>query len=205
MKLYCAPGTISVAVAVALEEADLPHEQIRVDFATGEQTAAPYLKVNPKGRVPALVTDENTVLTEVGAILEYIAAQAPSARLVPAGAQEAAHMRAVMYYLASTMHVAHAHKMRGPRWARLESSFEDMRSKVTENMADAAGYVESHCLRGDFVLGATFSIADAYLFAVCRWLEGDGVALGDFPAIAAFLDRMQARPSVVAVRASGLI
>lgn len=205
LKLFYAPGTISIAVALGLEEAGLPYEAARVDFASGAQSQPAYLAINPKGRVPALVTDSGAVLTETGALLDYIAALAPEAGLVPDGAEDAAHMRAVMYYLASTMHVAHAHKMRGPRWADQQSSFKDMAAKVPQTMAACAAYVQSDCLRGAYVCGETLSIADLYLFIVCNWLEGDGVTLADFPTIAAFLARMEARESVKTMRTKGML
>ncbi|HBB82106.1 MAG TPA: glutathione S-transferase, partial [Sulfitobacter sp.] len=84
LKLHYAPGTISVAVAIALEEAGLAYEPVKVDFASAEQTAAPYLALNPKGRVPTLVTEAGSALTETGALLDYVAARAPEAGLVPA-------------------------------------------------------------------------------------------------------------------------
>lgn len=205
LKLFYATGTIAIAVAIGLEEAGLAYDTIRVDFGTGEQTKSDYLAINPKGRVPALVTDAGTVLTETGALLDYIAASAPDANLIPSNAEDAAHMRSVMYYLASTMHVAHAHKMRGSRWADQQSSFDDMATRVTGNMSDCAAFVQENCLRGDFVCGDTFSVADAYLFMVCSWLEGDGVTVSDFPAIAAYLARMEARPSVQAMRARDML
>lgn len=205
LKLHYAPGTISIAVAIALEEAGLAYEPVKVDFANAEQTQAAYLALNPKGRVPVLVTEGGAVMTETGALLDYIAARVPDAGLTPADAEDAAHMRSVMYYLASTMHVAHAHKMRGPRWADQPSSHEDMRARVTGNMADCAAYVNAHCLRGDYVLGDSFSIADPYLFVVCNWLKGDGVDPSDYPAIAAFMARMEARDSLKAVRAKGML
>ena len=114
-------------------------------------------------------------------------------------------MRAVMYYLASTMHINHAHKMRGHRWATQDSSFDDMRAKVPQTMRASATYVEDHCLRGQFVLGTKFSVADAYLFAICNWLEGDGVPISDFPKIARFWDAMLARPSIKAVQDKGIL
>jgi len=193
-----------VAVAVALQEAGLPHDLTPVSFAAAEQTKAPYLAINPKGRVPALET-AGTVLTETGAILEYIAAQAPDAGLVPRDPRHAAKMRAVMYYMASTMHVNHAHKMRGARWADHADSHADMATKVRETMTASAAYIEADCLTGPFILGDIVTIGDAYLFAVCRWLEGDGVAIADFPKVAAFLDAMNDRDSVKAVRAAGVI
>ncbi|MGJ8616837.1 MAG: glutathione S-transferase family protein [Sulfitobacter sp.] len=205
LRLYYAPGTISIAVAIALEEAGLPYEAIKVDFAAGAQTKPEYLAVNPKGRVPALVTQQGTVLTETGALLDYIAALAPSANLVPQDAETAAHMRSVMYYLASTMHVAHAHKMRGSRWADQQSSFDDMKAKVPETVAACASYVEAECLRGDYATGDHISIADPYLFMVCSWMEGDGVPPAGFPKIDAFLNRMETRDSVKAVRAKGML
>ncbi len=205
MKLYYAPKTISVTVAITLYEAGLPFDPVGVDFAAAEQTKPEYLNLNPKGRVPALVTDTGSILTETGALLEYIAALAPHAGLVPSDAEEAAHMRSVMFYLASTMHVAHAHRMRGHRWARETASFDDMKSKVAENMTEAANFVQSDCLRGDFVLGDRLSLADPYLFTICTWLEGDGVDLGTLPQITAFQDRMEQRASVQAARAKGML
>ena len=205
MKLFYAKATISIAPAIALVEAGLDHDLARLDFAKAAQTKPDYLAINPKGRVPALVLPEGTVLTETGALLEYIAAVVPAAGLVPEDARDAAHMRAVMYYLASTMHVAHAHKMRGSRWADRPESHADMTAKVPQTMAACATYVEAECLRGDYVCGAQFTIADAYLFVVCNWLAGDGVALAAFPKIAAFMARMELRDSVKAMRAGGLL
>lgn len=205
MKLYFAPGTISIAVAITLEEAELAYDAIKVDFATAEQTKAEYLALNPKGRVPTLVTTSGTRLTETGAILDYIATLAPDKRLVPADAETAAHMRSIMYYLASTMHVNHAHKMRGHRWADAASSFADMTSKVTETMTASAAYIEASAFLGDYVCGKNLTLADPYLFVVCNWLAGDGVNVADFPKISAFLDRMNRRPSVQKIIAAGML
>ncbi|QJF49983.1 glutathione S-transferase family protein [Roseobacter ponti] len=205
MRLWYAPRTISVAAAITLEEAGLDHELVAVDFRAGEQTGDAYLKLNPKGRVPLLETRDGTRLTETGAILEYIAAITPQAGLVPDDPLEAAHMRSVMYYMASTMHVNHAHSRRGSRWADRPESLADMSAKVPETMTASAAFVASDCLRGDYILGDRFSLADAYAFVVCSWLEGDGVDLGPFPTLRVWLDRVRARPSVAAVSEKGLI
>jgi len=205
MQLFYADRTIAIAAVIALNEAKLAHDLTRVDFGSAEQTKPGYLAVNPKGRVPALVIDNGAVLTEVGAILEYIAALAPKAALVPDDPALAAHMRSVMYYLASTMHVAHAHKMRGSRWADAPSSHADMTAKVPQTMRSCAAYVEAECLRGTYVCGEMFSLADAYLYLVCTWLDGDGVAVSDFPKIAAFMDRMALRDSVKSAAAQGMV
>ncbi|WP_170419715.1 glutathione S-transferase family protein [Ruegeria atlantica] len=204
MQLYYAPRTISIAVAIALEETGLEYEAVRLDFAEGEQTKPAYKQINPKGRVPALVVDGG-ILTETGALLEYIAAIAPAAGLVPSDPVMAARMREVMYYLASTMHVNHAHKLRGHRWADKKASWKDMSGKVAQNMTASCEYIVSNGLRGPFVLGDTVSLADAYLYVVCSWLEGDGVDVSAFPKILAFREAMEARASVQAVRAAGML
>ncbi len=204
MQLYYAPRTISVAVAIALEEAGLEYEAIKLDFAGGEQTKPAYKQINPKGRVPALVVDGG-ILTETGALLDYIAAVAPQAGLVPSDPIMAARMREVMYYIASTMHVNHAHKMRGERWADKKSSWQDMQGKVAQTMTASCDYICSNGLRGPFVLGDEVSLADVYLYVVCSWLEGDGVDVAAFPKIIAFREAMEARASVQAVRAAGML
>lgn len=205
MRLHYAPRTISIAVAITLEEAGLTYDAVPVDFKSAEQTKPAYLALNPKGRVPVLETDSGTVLTETGALLDYIAALAPRANLVPDDPEHAAQMRSVMYFLTATMHVNHAHMRRGNRWATEQSSFDDMAAKVPQTMADCARYFVSDCLEGDFVLGDRFSIADPHAYMLCSWLEGDGVSLQGFPEIAAYLDRMKSRPSVQAVTAKGML
>ena len=204
MRLFYAPGTISIAVAITLYETGLPFDLVPGNFKEGEQTKAPFLTLNPKGRVPALET-EGMYLTETGAVLDYIASLAPQAGLVPSDPLDAAHMRGVMYFLASTMHVNHAHRVRGSRWADRPESHADMKTRVAGNMAENARYVASHCLRGDYVVGAEFSLADPYLFVVCSWLEGDGVDLSEHPQISAFLSRMAERPSVQKAIEQGML
>lgn len=204
MQLYYAPHTISIAVAIALEEAGLEHELVKLDFANREQTSKAYHQINPKGRVPALVVDGG-ILTETGALLEYIADLAPEKALRPSDPILLARMREVMFYLASTMHVNHAHKMRGARWASEPSSFKDMQRKVPETMAASCDYISQFGLRGPFVLGDTLSLADCYLYVVCTWLNGDGVKLDRFPKITAFMAAMEARDSVKAVRAKNML
>jgi glutathione S-transferase len=204
MQLYYAKGTIAVAVAIALHEAGLGFEPVRLDFKAGEQRQPRYHAVNPKGRVPALVTDQG-ILTETAAILEHIADLAPAAGLRPSDPWQAARMREAMLYLASTMHVNHAHRARGQRWADLESSLADMRTKAVETMTASAEHVEHHMLQGPYVLGEAVSLADPYLFVACSWLEGDGVDMANFPKIAAFVETMRTRASVAQVIADDMI
>ncbi|MHA6263060.1 glutathione S-transferase family protein [Arenibacterium sp. CAU 1754] len=204
MQLYYADKTISIAVAIGLFEAGIEFEPVRVDFAAAEQTKPPYHAINPKGRVPALVGDHG-ILTETGALLDYVATLAPEAGLVPSDPLKAARMREVMYYLASTMHVNHAHKVRGERWVNDAASIKDMQAKVPETMTASARFIEENALAGPYVLGDAISMADPYLYVVCTWLEGDGVAVSDFPIISAFMEAMNGRGSVQAARKLGML
>lgn len=199
MKIYYAPRTISIASVIALHEVGADFALRLVDFTTGEQTKPAYHRLNPKGRVPVLDLGDGTLLTETGAILEYLAGTHPEAGLMPDDPPAAAHVRSVMYYLASTMHPNHAHMRRGHRWADKAESHADMSAKVPETMTTSAQYIEDHGLRGDFVLGERISVADFYLYVVCSWLEMDGVDVSAFPGIRAFRAAMQARASVRAV------
>ncbi len=202
MELFYTPNTISVVVAIALEEAGIAYTPRLVDFSTAEQTKEPYLTLNPKGRVPTLVTPQGT-LTEAGAILDYIGTMAPE--LIPHDPFQVGRMREVMYYVASTFHIAHAHKIRGARWADLETSFADMRAKVPQTVRACCAYLESAYPLEPFVLGSDFTLADPYLYVVSTWGEGDGVEMANFPKLSAFMETMRARPSVQAVIAKGML
>ncbi|WP_027235695.1 glutathione S-transferase family protein [Leisingera caerulea] len=204
MQLYYAPNTISVAVAIALEEAGIDYETVEIDFAAKQQAGAAYAQINPKGRVPALAV-EGGILTETGALLEYIADTAPEASLRPQDPVRLARMREVMFYLASTMHVNHAHRLRGARWAKERSSWKDMQKMVPQTMTASCVYISQFGLRGPFVLGDGISLADCYLYVVCTWLEGDGVNVADFPKIQNFMTAMEQRESVRAVYAKGML
>lgn len=201
LKLFYAPGTCSLASHIALEEAGVDYTAVRVDFSKAEQTKPDYLAVNPKGRVPALVTDRGTI-TETPAILTYIAQSVPQSKLAPLDdAFEFARIQSFLSYLCSTVHVAHAHGRRGARWADDPAAHEAMRAKVASNMTDCFELIEIRMLAGPFVTGDTYSIADPYLFTIAGWLEPDGVDPARFPKILDHRNRMTQRPAVARVLA----
>lgn len=201
LKLFYAPGTCSLASHIALEEAGADYEARRIDFSTAEQTKPDYLAVNPKGRVPALLTDRG-VITETPAILAYIAQAYPAANLAPNGDAFAfARLQSFMNYLCSTVHVAHAHARRGARWADDPAAHEAMKAKVASNMADCFELIESKMFKGPFVFGEAYSVADPYLFTIAGWLESDGVDPARFPKVLDHRNRMTARPAVARVLA----
>lgn len=195
MKLFYAPGACSLASHIALEEAGASYEAVRMNTKGGDQRKPDYLALNPKGRVPTLVTDHG-VLTETPAILAYVAQAFPQADLAPADPWAFAQMQAFNSYLCSTVHVAHAHKHRGYRWARQENSFADMTAKVVENETECFRLIQDSLLKGPWVMGEQYTVADGYLFTIAGWLEEDRVDLGLFPAVVAHMDRMRARPAV---------
>lgn len=199
LKLFYTPGSCSLASHIALEEAGAAHEAYRIDFSKAEQTKPEYLAINPKGRVPALVTDRGT-LTETPAILTYIAQTFPDAGLAPLGDPfEFARLQSFLSYLCSTVHVAHAHGRRGARWADDPAAHEAMKAKVARNMADCFALIEDRMFAGPFVMGENYTIADPYLFTIAIWLEGDGVDPGQFPKVLDHRNRMAERPAVAKV------
>jgi glutathione S-transferase len=195
-KLYYAPGTCALAVHIALEEAGAEYDSVLVDFKQLQQRSDDYLAINPKGRVPALVTPRGT-LTEVPALLAFIAQSFPQAQLAPLDDPfEFARVQSFNSYLCSTVHPAHAHRMRGPRWADDPAAHEAMKRKVPQNMTECFSLIEREFFLGPWVMGDRFTIADGYLFTIARWLEGDGVDPASFPAIHAHMNRMEQRSAV---------
>lgn len=201
LKLYYAPGTCALASHIALQEAGAAYTTERLDFKSNQQNSPEYLAINPKGRVPALVTDRG-VLTETPAMLAFIAQSFPQAKLAPSDDAFAfAQAQAFNSYLCSTVHVAHAHKMRGARWATEESSFADMKRKVPQTMAACFALIERDMLKGPWVMGDSYTVCDAYLFTLAGWLEGDSVDLAALPKVADHMKRMAERPAVKKVLA----
>ena len=196
LKLYFSPGSCSQASHIALEEAGAVYEAQSIDFSNQQQRSADFLRINPKGRVPALVTDKG-ILTESPAILAYIGQSFPGTPISsPADPFEFARIQAFNAYLCSTVHVAHAHKRRGSRWADDPAVIEAMTLKVASNMSDCFDLIENTMFSGPWVMGETYSIADPYLFTFTSWLEGDGVDPRRFAKVYEHSQRMAERPAV---------
>ncbi|KWV56477.1 glutathione S-transferase [Bradyrhizobium macuxiense] len=201
LKLYFAPGTCALASHIALAEAGTPYSVEKLDFKANQQNSPEYLKINPKGRVPTLVTDRG-VLTETPAILAYIAQSFPQAKLAPLDDAFAfAKLQAFNSYLCSTVHVCHAHKMRGARWATEESSFADMKKMIPKTMGACFNLIERDMLQGPWVMGENYTVGDCYLYTLTLWLDGDGVDIATLPKVKAHKERMEQRPAVQKVLA----
>lgn len=194
--LYFAPDTCALATHIALIDAGAPYTTRRIDFGKTEQRSPDYLAINPKGRVPALVTSHG-VLTETPAMLAFVAQSYPDAQLAPLDdAYAFAELQAFNSYLCSTLHVAHAHRMRGHRWAYEQSSFEDMQRKVPESVGTCYELIEDGMLRGPWVMGDAYTIADPYLFTLAQWLEADGVDPARIPRVMEHRARVADLPNV---------
>lgn len=200
LKLYWGPGTCALASHIALEEAGAKYETEKLNLAQGDQRKPEYLKVNPKSRVPALIT-ERGILTETPAILVWIAQTYPQAKLAPADPFEFAVAQAFNSYLCATVHPAHAHGRRGARWSDDTAAHESMKAKVPQNMADSFTLIENEMLKGPWVMGDAYSICDPYLYTISGWLESDGVDIAKFPRVHDHFKRMSERVAVKAVLA----
>jgi len=206
LTLYYAAHTCSLATHIALEEAGADYSTVRIDFAKTQQQSPDYLKINPKGRVPALVTDRG-ILTETPAMLAFVAQSFPAAKLAPLDDPFAfAEAQAFNSYLCSSLHIAHAHRMRGHRWVDADdkAAIAAMQKKVPQSVTAGFELVEKDMLKGPWVMGERYTICDAYLFTLAQWLEADGVDPNRIPRVIDHRRRMAERAAVKAAIAQEL-
>jgi glutathione S-transferase len=198
LKLFYAPNACSLAPHIALNEAGADYEAVKVDTMNGEQRSTAYLAINPKARVPSLVTDRG-ILTEVPVLLAYIARTSPKAELAPAESFEFFQMQSLNTYLASTIHITFAHIFRPERYADSDAAKADMRAKGAKNLIDQFQLVEEMLADGrEWIHGAQYTVSDPYLYVFARWFERDGVgSIAPLPRIAAHRARMQKRGAVL--------
>ncbi len=145
-------------------------------------------------------------MTENPAILAYIAQTHAEAKLAPLDDPFAfAELQSFLSYLCSTVHVAHAHRRRGYRWADDPAAWEAMKQKVPQSVGACFDLIEREMLRGPWVMGETYTVADPYLFTLARYMEVDGLEPSAYPRVLDHRDRMAERPAVQRVlKAEGL-
>lgn len=200
MKLYYSPGTCSLSPHIALREAGLDFELVKVDSKTKTtERGADYWKINPYGYVPALELDDGEVLTEGPAIVQYIADLKPQAGLAPAnGTLERTRLQSALGFINSELH-----KSIGGLFASNVSEEERRRAleKIDARLQQLSGTLEGR----QWLVNGSYSAADGYLYNVLRWLKFFDVDLSRWPAIAAHSERVGARPAVqAALKAEGL-
>lgn len=196
LHFYYAPLSCALASHIVLEHIGADYKTTKLNLKENDQQTPDYLAINPKGRVPALVTDRG-ILTETPAILLYLAQTYPVANMAPLADHFAlAEMQAVNSWLCSTVHVHHAHSSRGRRWSDDLDAQKTMKAKVPQNMTDCAELIERQILKGPWVMGEQFTVADPYLFTITSWMKGDGVDLARFPRLTDHYKRMLEIPAV---------
>ena len=201
MKLYFFPGACSLAPHIALREAGLKFETEKVDLkAKKTASGGDYLAVNPKGYVPALTLDNGQTLTEAGAIVQYIADQAPAAKLAPAaGTMDRYRVHEWLGYINSEVH-----KGFGPFF--VPGTSDEAKATAKANLGKRFGFVQQALEGREFLVGDQFTVADAYLFTVLGWTRIVGIDLGEWPVLKAWHAKIAHRPAVqAAMRAEGLI
>lgn len=201
MKLYYSPGACSLSPHIVLCELGLAHDLEKVDLRT-HQTAAgiDYMSINPKGYVPALQLDDGQLLTEGPAIIQYLADQKPEAGLLPpAGSLARARVQEWLTFIGTELH-----KSFSPLFNPAASA--DWKAAGRANIERRFALVEKTLANQDYLTGASFCVADAYLFTVINWTFFQQIDLAPWPALAAYHQRVKSRPGVqAALRAEGLI
>jgi glutathione S-transferase len=201
MKLYFSPGACSLSPHIVLREAGLAFDLEQVDVrAKKTMSGGDFFQVNPKGQVPTLVLDDGDILTEGPAIVQYIADKAPASKLAPpAGTKERYHLQEWLNFITSELHKNFSPLFR-------PTTPDDYKPIARENLAGRFGYVDKRLANRAFLMGDTFTVADAYLFVMTNWAKGLQFDIAPWPAVSAFRERVLARPKVQdAMKAEGLI
>ena len=189
MKLYFSPGACSLASHIALREAGLPVELVRVaDRKLKDGTD--YLGINPKGYVPAIQLDDGQVLTEGAALLQYIGDQVPASGLIPRpGTLERFRANEWLTYISSEIH-----KGFSPLFNK--DLKDDAKAVLRARLESRFGVLEQHLAKNKHLMGDQFTVADAYLYTVISWSAGVGIDLGRWPHLAAYRQSIADRPKV---------
>jgi glutathione S-transferase len=192
MKLYMSPGACSLSPHIVLREAGIPFEAIKVDLGKKEFAGGDYRAINPKGYVPALGLDDGQVLTEGAAIVQYLGDLKPESHLVPANGTMARYrLQEWLTFISSELH-----KQYSPLFN--PASTDEVKAAQKERILGRLAYVAKELGDHPYLMGAQFTVADAYLFNILSWSGFVGVDLSTLPTITAYVERIKARPAVKA-------
>ena len=191
MKLYYSRGACSQVPHIILHEAGLPHDSAKVDLRAKKlEDGSDYLKINPKGAVPALELDDGQVLTENAVILQYIADQAGAFELLPQpGDMQRYRVLEWVNFVATELH-----KSFGPLFN--PAAGEESKQLARDLIGKKLDYVDQQIGDKDYLLGDQFTLPDAYLFVMLGWTAGQSIDLSRWPKLAAFRERISKRESV---------
>lgn len=204
-RLYYSPGACSLAVHIVLEEIGLPYEVELRSARDGEGTTTPdYLAINPKGRVPALTgVDGDTVLTEVLAILLFLARSHPAARLLPDDPAGEARVLEWLGWLSVDLHgIGYGQLWRAHRFVEDPALEDAVQAKGRVNIMAAYGHIEQRLADGrTWAVAGRYSVVDPYLLVFWLWGRRVGFAMEDWPHWSRLMERVLARPAVLRVLA----
>jgi glutathione S-transferase len=191
MKLYYSPGACSLSPHIALLEAGLPYDLVKVDLRAKKlENGDDYLKVNPKGQVPALALDNGEVVTEGPVIVQMIADKASAKNLAPArDSAERYKLQEWLNYITTELH-----KNFGPMFSPVLA--DDAKAFFKDRVMGKFKYVESQLAGRDYVMGKQFTVADGYLFTMLAWADRLKFDLSAMPNLLAYKARVGARPKV---------
>ena len=201
LKLYYSPGACSLSPHIALREAGLTFDLEQVDLkAKKTKSGDDYLKINPKGYVPALKLDNGYLLSEGPAIVQYIADQRPKLNLAPEnGSPERYRLQEWLTFIGTEIH-----KTFSPLFN--PATPEAYKTIAKEHLAKRFAYVDEQLKGQDYLTGPHFTVADAYLFTVTNWANFVQIDLSPYPNLKAYQARVAARPKVQeALKAEGLL
>ena len=191
MKLYYSPGACSLAPHIVAREAGLPVTLEKVDLANRTtDSGANFATINPKGYVPVIALDDGSVLTEVAAILQYLADRKPGAGLAPAnGTTERYRLIEWLTFISSEIH-----KGFSPLWN--PTTPDSVKAATKDRLATRFAYLDEILAKQPYLTGETFTVADAYLFTVMNWTNFLSIDIASFKSLSAFMSRVAARPKV---------
>lgn len=197
MKLYFAPDTCSLSPHIVLRELDLPFELIRVNNRTKRSAdGGDFYRVNPKGYVAALMLDDGQVITEGTAIVQYLADLRPEAGLAPPNATfERVRLQEWLNFITGEIHAGSSPLFNSTLPEEVKTLFRD---KLRRRLDFVAQTLDEQA----FLLGEAFSVADAYLFTVLRWMEQFSIDLKYWPSITRYMSLISQRRSVQAALAA---
>jgi len=201
MKLFYAPGACSLSPHIVSREAGLPLELVKVDLKAKQYDGGgDYLKINSKGYVPALQLDSGQVLTEGPAIVQYLADQKPDARLAPKnGSAERYQLQEWLNFITSELHKGFSPLFK-------PNTPDEYKRISRENLSNRIEWLDKQLRGKDYLMGKTFSVADAYAFTVLSWSKPLQFDLSRWANVTAYLARVGARPKVQeALRSEGLL
>ena len=191
MKLYYSPGACSLSPHIALLEAGLPYDLVKVDLRAKKlENGDDYLKVNPKGQVPAIALDNGQVVTEGPVIVQMIADQAKDKNLAPPrDSEERYKLQEWLNYITSELH-----KNFGPMFSPVLA--DEAKAFFKDRVMGKFKYVDSQLAGRDYLMGKQFTVADGYLFTMLSWAEHLKFNLSAMPNLLAYKARVGARPKV---------